>query len=195
VAEEQGRHYARVRGLIARAIGSFSRFGDLDTLYDPRERDILDYGWAGDGDRALALLARGARSVAGFDLWWTEANLERVRELMRAGGAGERTDFRLADPYSTGFAEDSFDIVIGANILLHLDLDRALSEIRRVLRAGGRAVFVEPLAHNPLLRLGRTLTRSTRSEGGRPLSEDAWALCARHFPEFEHVERELCTIR
>jgi len=194
VAGEQGRRYARVRGLTSRAIGSFSRFGDLDTLYDPRERDILDYGWAGDGDRALALLRRGARSVAGFDLWWSEADLERVRELMRASGAGERTDFRLADPYSTPFAEDSFDIVIGASILLRLDLDRALGEIRRVLRVGGRAVFVEPLAHNPLLRLGRTLTRSARPDGGQPLNEDAWALCERHFPDFEHVERELCTI-
>jgi SAM-dependent methyltransferase len=193
-SHHQARGYARVRQLIRRAIGSFSRYADLDTLYDPRDRDILDYGWAGDGDRAVALLERGARSVAGFDLWWKDEDLTRVAALMRRAGVEEKTDFRLADPYATPFADDSFDIVIGGSILLHLDLDAALGEIRRVLRDGGRGVFVEPLAHNPLLRVGRALTSSTRSDAGRPFTQEDWALCARHFPGFEHVERELSTI-
>jgi SAM-dependent methyltransferase len=194
VDDQQARRYRRVRELIRRAVGRFSRFGDLDTLYDPGDRDVLDYGWAGDGDRALALLARGARSVAGFDLWWAAADLERVRELMAGAGAEERIDFRIADPYATPFADDSFDIVIGASILHHLELDRALGEIRRVLRPGGRAVFVEPLAHNPLMRMGRLLTRGTRTDAGQPFTDDDWALCARHFADFDHVERELSTI-
>ncbi len=193
-SDVRARRYVRVRELVRRAIGSFSRFGDLDSLYEPRERDILDYGWAGDGDRALALLGRGARSVAGFDLWWSQDDLARVGELMRAAGVQQHVDFRLADPYATPFADDSFDIVIGASILHHLELHRALTEIRRVLRPGGRAVFVEPLAHNPIMRLGRLLTRSARSDAGRPFTEHDWLLCARHFDEFDHTERELSTI-
>ncbi len=192
--KQQARRYARVRELVRRAVGRFSRFGDLDTLYEPSGRDILDYGWAGDGDRAIALIERGAKSVAGFDLWWKREDLERVGQLMRAAGVEQRVDFRLADPYATPFADDSFDIVIGASILHHLDLDRALGEIRRVLRPGGLGVFVEPLAHNPLMRLGRLLTRGARSDAGRPLTELDWALCARHFRDFEHVERELSTV-
>src|SRR5690349_1807974 len=90
--------YSQVRGLIRRAIGSFSRYEDLDTLYDPDGRDILDYGWAGDGDRALALLERGARSVAGLDLWWKQDDLDRIRGRMREAGVESRTDFRIADP-------------------------------------------------------------------------------------------------
>jgi SAM-dependent methyltransferase len=191
---QQQRRYARVRELVRRAVGRFSRFGDLDTLYDPSGRDILDYGWAGDGDRAIALIGRGARSVSGFDLWWTQDDLERVGELMRGAGVKDSVDFRLADPYATPFADDSFDIVIGASILHHLDLDRALAEIRRVLRPGGRGVFVEPLAHNPLMRLGRLLTRGAGGDAGRPLTDRDWALCARHFRDFEHIERELSTV-
>jgi SAM-dependent methyltransferase len=194
LSDAQARRYVRVRELVRRAVGSFSRFGDLDSLYEPRDRDILDYGWAGDGDRALALLGRGAKRVAGFDLWWTQDDLARVGELMRTAGVQEHVDFRLADPYATPFAEDSFDIVIGASILHHLELDRALAEIRRVLRPGGRAVFVEPLAHNPLMRLGRLLTRSARSDAGRPFTEHDWSLCACHFDDFDHTERELSTI-
>ncbi len=190
----QARRYARVRGLVRRAAGRFSRLGDLDTLYDPKGRDILDYGWAGDGDRATALIERGARSVAGFDLWWTEDDLERVRELMAGGGVLQSTDLRLADPYATPFADDSFDVVIGASILHHLELDRALAEIRRVLRPGGCGVFVEPLAHNPLMRLGRLLTPSAGTDAAHPLTEQDWALCAVHFGDFDHIERELSTV-
>jgi SAM-dependent methyltransferase len=186
--------YLRVRNLIKRAIGSFSREGDLDTLYDPSGRTILDFGWAGDGIRARALVARGAEKVVGFDLWWDESDIGRVTELARQEGVEERVEFCLADPYATGFADDSFDIVIGHHILTHLDLERVLPEIRRVLRAGGRAVFVEALAHNPVLRLGRTLTRKVESEPGQPLTDADWATCRRYFPEFEHVERELTTI-
>ncbi len=194
VSDVRARRYIRTRALVRRAVGRFSRFGDLDGLYEPRDRDVLDYGWAGDGERALALLGRGARSVAGFDLWWTQDDLVRVSQLMPGAGVRERIDFRLADPYATPFAEDSFDIVIGASILHHLELDTALAEIRRVLRPGGRAVFVEPLAHNPLMRLGRLLTRRARTDAGRPFTEHDWSLCARHFDEFDHIERELSTI-
>src|SRR5262249_3401186 len=41
-------------------------------------------------------------------------------------------------------------------ILHHLDLPRAASEIRRVLRWGGRAVFCEPWGENPLLEWARS---------------------------------------
>jgi SAM-dependent methyltransferase len=186
--------YLRVRNLIKRAIGSFSRQDDLDTLYEPAGCTILDFGWAGDGIRARGLVARGAQKVVGFDLWWDESDIGRVTELARQEGIEDRVEFCLADPYATGFADDSFDIVIGHHILTHLDLDRVLPEIRRVLRPGGRAVFVEALAHNPFLRLGRKLTRRVESEPGQALTEADWATCARHFPDFEHVERELSTI-
>jgi SAM-dependent methyltransferase len=46
------------------------------------------------------------------------------------------------------FPDDSFDLVFGSGIIHHLDIDRALGEIARVLRPGGRAVFVEPLGLN-----------------------------------------------
>ena len=51
-----------------------------------------------------------------------------------------------------------FDAVLGKQILHHLDLGVAIPEIVRVLRPGGRAVFLEPLIHNPLLEGYRRLT-------------------------------------
>jgi SAM-dependent methyltransferase len=162
--------YKKVRNVIGRAVGSFSRYGDLDTLYDPAAAVALDFGWAGDGIRASQLVKRGATKVVGFDLWWKESDVERVTELARLAGIADQTEFCLADPYATGFADDSFDLIVGHYILSHLDLERALAEIRRILKPGGRAVFAETL------------------------SEKDWATCARYFSGFEHEERELTTI-
>ena len=186
--------YLRVRNLIKRAIGSFSRHQDLDTFYNPAGATVLDFGWAGDGIRARELVERGATKVVGFDLWWNESDIGRVTELARQAGIEERVEFCLADPYATGFADDSFDIVVGHNILSHLELERALKEIQRILRPGGRAVFVEVLAANPFLRLGRRLTQRVESEPGTPITAADWELCKRYFPGFEHEERELTTI-
>jgi SAM-dependent methyltransferase len=49
-------------------------------------------------------------------------------------------------------------------VLHHLDLEVALGEVRRVLKKGGLAVFSEPLAHNPLVRLFRAVTPFARAE-------------------------------
>lgn len=48
----------------------------------------------------------------------------------------------VADAESLPFADQSFDLVVGHAVLHHLPhLDRALQEIHRVLRPGGRIVF------------------------------------------------------
>ena len=58
------------------------------------------------------------------------------------------------------YAASSFDTVYGSSVLHHLDLDRALGEVFRVLRPGGRCVFAEPNILNPqvavMFRLGLT---------------------------------------
>jgi hypothetical protein len=43
-------------------------------------------------------------------------------------------------------------------------------EIKRVLKPGGRAIFIEPLAHNPFLRLFRMLTPGRRTPTEQPMT-------------------------
>jgi ubiquinone/menaquinone biosynthesis C-methylase UbiE len=183
--------YDRVRGLISRAIGAFSSYGELESAYDPRGLEVLDYG-CGRGEQAVALLERGAGRVTGFDL--SEAEVAAARARVEANGYASRATFLVADAHRTGFPDASFDLVVGRSILHHLDVDVALAEIRRILRPSGTAVFVEPLAHNPLLRLGRRLTPSARTVDEHPFTEEDWARCAAAFPGFRHFERELVTI-
>ncbi len=63
---------------------------------------------------------------------------ERVREL---GSSVEIVEGVAED---LPFAEASFDAVVGTLVLCSVgDLDRALSEIRRILRPGGRLLLIE----------------------------------------------------
>jgi SAM-dependent methyltransferase len=55
----------------------------------------------------------------------------------------------------TGVEDASIDLVTGKWILHHVDLAAAAREVHRVLRPGGRGVFFENHALNPLLSLGR----------------------------------------
>lgn len=187
-SDAQGAKFARTRVLLNRGIGSFYRGNEMYSLFDPRGLRVLDFG-AGDGRQTIDLLERGAAHVTGFDL--SAAQIERARAEVERRGLSDRADLFVGDAHDTGLPDGEFDLVVGVAILHHLDLARALAEIRRVLKPGGTAVFMEPMFHNPILRLGRLLTPSARTQDEHPLTAADWRLCASMFPNFRHSEREL----
>lgn len=189
--DAKSRRYASLRRWISRAIGAFNRSDEVHALYDPAGKRVLDYG-CGEGRFSFELLDRGAAHVTGIDI--SEARIEAAKERARERGVQERVAFSTADAHATGLTAGSFDLVIGSDILHHLDLEAALLELKRLLAPGGTAVFVEPLAHHPLLRVGRWLTPGARTSDEHPLTVDDWRLCDRIFPRFRHTERELVTI-
>lgn len=181
--QAQQRTFLVLRRAIWRMIGEFNRNHELHSLYDPAGKDVLLYG-CGPANGAERFLERGARSVSGFDI--SEAEIEKGRR--------EGLDLRVADAHHLAYGDASFDLIVGSAILHHLDLPVALREIQRILRPGGRAVFLEPLAHNPILRLGRALTPSARTADEHPLRVSDWKLCSELFPGFRHFEAECLTI-
>lgn len=183
--------YRRWRTLIWRAIGAFNRNAELRDLYDVRGRRVLLYG-CGPANEAGRLIAAGALTITGIDI--SEAEIADAWRNARDGGFETQADFRVVDAHSTGLPDNSFDVIVGSAILHHLDVARALVELRRLLAPGGRAVFLEPLAHNPLLRLGRWLTPAARTSDEHPFTVDDWRRCNDVFPRFWHREAELTSI-
>jgi demethylmenaquinone methyltransferase / 2-methoxy-6-polyprenyl-1,4-benzoquinol methylase len=89
----------------------------------------------GTGDLALALRARGAE-VVGVDF------SERMLELARRKAPDVR--FLSANALELPFGEGEFDAVtVGFGARNFSDLSRALGEIARVTRSGGRVVVLE----------------------------------------------------
>jgi SAM-dependent methyltransferase len=112
--------------------------------------DVLELG-CGTGDLTLQLLARGANLTA-LDLseGMVAVASERVARYGRAAA-----HFIAAPVESCGLASESYDLVIGKWILHHADIGGAAREIHRILRPGGRAVFLENSGLNPLLIFAR----------------------------------------
>jgi ubiquinone/menaquinone biosynthesis C-methylase UbiE len=182
---------AVARALIKRSIGEFNTFGEFLDGIDARDRVALDYG-CGRGYVAVRLAQGGARSVTGIDV--SAAELEFARLHAAEGGVEDRISFVVGDAQRTPFPDKSFDLIVGVAILHHLEFEKALLEVRRLLRPGGEAVFFEPLRHNPILRVGRALTPGARTDDEHPLTDDDWALCSEVCDDFSHFEREFVTV-
>jgi SAM-dependent methyltransferase len=66
------------------------------------------------------------------------------------------------------FPSAHFDAVVGSSVLHHLDIDRALGEIHRVLRPGGRIAFSEPNMLNPHILAQKNIGWLKRLAGDTP---------------------------
>ena len=113
---------------------------------------VLELG-CGDGELTMQLVELGAAEVTAVDL--SPGMVELARRRMDAFQPGASVTFQAAPAEETGLPAESFDLVVGKFVLHHLDWPQAADEIDRVLAPGGRAVFVETSAFNPLLRVAR----------------------------------------
>jgi SAM-dependent methyltransferase len=168
---EQSFHDARYADDPRASLGKYYRVARAsqqryrDLLAAGPAGDILEYG-CGVGSAAATVAPVDAR-ITGIDISPTAIDLAR----RSAGAAGcENITFEQMNAEALRFDDDSFDLVCGSGILHHLDLDVALGEVARVLRPGGRGVFIEPLGQNPLINLYRRLTPGMRSEDEHPLT-------------------------
>ena len=160
----------------------------LDFLQAVAPAWVLDLG-GGEGKETVALAARGLRTVC-LDL--SDRQLHRARELVRAQAPAGRVVFVQANAEELPFAADSLTAVYGKAVLHHLDLELAGDELRRVLRAGGRAALAEPLAGHPLFWLARRLTPGLRTRDEHPLEPADLARFAQPFADQE-AEAHLLT--
>ncbi|MDM8548999.1 class I SAM-dependent methyltransferase [Desulfobacterales bacterium HSG2] len=130
-------------------------------------KKILDLG-CGFGEQSLTFLKRGA-IVYGIDISPNYID-HATQQALTAGFLKDDFSFKVMDAHTLEFENDTFDIVIGYGILHHLDYKITLGEVHRVLKPGGRALFQECLADNPLLKLFRVLTPDARTVDEKPFS-------------------------
>lgn len=121
----------------------------LAALGDLGGKRVLDCG-CGKGHTSVMLAKHGA-VVSAFDA--SGPDLAIASRLAKANGVS--VDIKTMFFEHLDYPDASFDNAFGACVLHHVDIPQAMTELCRILKPGGRAVFIENSARNPLLMLAR----------------------------------------
>jgi ubiquinone/menaquinone biosynthesis C-methylase UbiE len=142
-----------ISGKETRPWNSYWRVAEIARLHFKGEgQKLLDFG-CGPGESSV-VFARIGYDVFGFDL--SPNNISIAGRLAEKYGVTERTHFSVSVAEKLDYPTGSFDLVIGTDILHHVDISRALAETFRVLKSGGLAIFHEPIRAPVFDRLRET---------------------------------------
>jgi 2-polyprenyl-3-methyl-5-hydroxy-6-metoxy-1,4-benzoquinol methylase len=151
---------------------------------DIRDLRVLEYG-CGTGWVTAELASMGA-IVDSFDI--STQSIEATQDLLRKHGLDARCTLRKMVAEKLDYADQTFDVVFGFAILHHLDLEKSLPELRRVMKPGAKAFFAEPLGTNPFINAYRNRTPQFRTPDERPLHLGEFLKDAREFRSVRHEE-------
>ena len=100
-------------------------------------------------------------------------------------GSNANVELSVDNCEKTKFRDNTFDIIYGTGILHHLNFKLCLDEIKRILKPGGKFLFIEPLGTNPLINLYRKFTPKSRSIDEHPLINDDFDLIKTKFVKLQ----------
>lgn len=163
-------------------------YGIVRELHQRGARTILDLG-CGTGASAVRL-ARIGYTVTGVDV--SAGCLAVAAENAHLNGVAERVRLEAGTAESLPFPDQSFDAVVGFDILHHVEVGPAVRECLRVLKPGGTAVFKEwvevpvldRLRHMPpfrwLFRRAPSVSREVTADERKLSARDLGAIAALH---------------
>ena len=128
-----------------------------------KNKIILDYG-CGIGSITEKIVASNPSQLFGIDI--SEVSINKAIDNSKK--LNLQIDYSVDNCEKTKFKTETFDLIFGTGILHHLNLDKSISEINRILKDKGEMVFLEPLGTNFLINLYRKLTPKSRSEDEHP---------------------------
>ncbi|MFZ4707718.1 MAG: class I SAM-dependent methyltransferase [Bacteroidales bacterium] len=135
------------------------RVGMLTSHLKPTDK-VLEIG-CGTGYFTKEIVKTGA-SVTAIDISPELINIAK-QEIKETNAS-----FMLDNAYELSFDDCSFDSVVGSSVLHHLDIDKAIREMYRVLKPGGYIFFTEPNMMNPQIALQKNIPALKRKLGDSP---------------------------
>jgi ubiquinone/menaquinone biosynthesis C-methylase UbiE len=130
-----------------------------------RGEHVLDAG-CGLGTSGVQLGNEFGVRVTGVTISPVEAG--RAAARANAAGVSDLVSFEVGDFHALSFPEHHFDAVVAMESLMHAtDLQKALLELHRVLRPGGRVAISE-------MTLASAMERGPMDRSRVPMTADRW---------------------
>ena len=147
------------------------------------EKKVLELG-TGTGGTA-ALLAKQGASVVGIDL--LPFRLAEARERANQHKVADAVAFSLMDATQLAFPDNTFDFIISKSVLVFTEHTQVAKECYRVLKPGGKAIFIENMRNHPMVWSYRKLFLKYSRELHYFSRRDIEAI-GKEFEEMEHRE-------
>ncbi len=152
-------------------------------------KKVLELG-TGTGGTATLLAKQGA-SVVGIDL--LPFRLAEAQERVNQHKVADTVDFSLMDATQLAFPDNTFDFIISKSVLVFTEHAQTAKECYRVLKPGGKAIFMENMRNHPMVWLYRKLFLKYSRELHYFSLSDIEAI-ATEFEEMEHREFHLLSL-
>lgn len=120
----------------------------IQALGNLSSKILLEIG-CGTGWLSVILAKRGA-TVHGIDISPKSVSVASVNAKIH--DVSKSIHFRVMSGHKLDYEEDFFDLVYGLSILHHVNIDDMVREVWRVLKPGGRAIFMEPFGNSQLFQ-------------------------------------------
>ena len=128
-----------------------------------KKKIVLDYG-CGIGSVTQEIAKFNPEKLVGIDI----SDVSISKAIESAKNRNLQIEYLVDNCEGTKLKENTFDLVFGSGILHHLNIEKSIGEINRLLKDNGEMVFLEPLGTNPLINLYRKLTPNSRSIDEHP---------------------------
>lgn len=160
----------------------------MKKLGDIKGKKILELG-CGAGEASVYFAKHGA-DVTASDI--SDNMLRVVKKVAQK----HKVTLNTVQCYSHDipFQDGCFDIIYAANLLHHVDIERTLSEVRRVLKKDGMFVSWDPLGHNPIINIYRKMATRVRTEDEHPIMMKDLTLFKKYFSKVETETAWLFTL-
>lgn len=122
--------------------------------------DVLELG-CGSGYFTREL-ARSGATITAIDI------SPDLLELARREVPASNVSFLVENAYAMSFENNRFDAVIGISVLHHLEIEKGISEVFRVLKPGRTICFSEPNMLNPQIAIQKNVPYIKKRLGDSP---------------------------
>src|SRR5207248_793493 len=120
--------------------------------------------------------------------------VELTQALARIHKVGDRVEGQAVRVEDMKYPDDYFDLIFADGVLHHLDIPLAVPNLVRVLKKGGRGIFLEPQKGSIFSEIYRHFAKDLRTPDERPLEQRDFEYLAGQFGQLDHREYHLVSL-